>query len=242
MQLTAEVRESLNTGKFEEFVDRAEDYLKELYFDALPRVQDASDEAWREIVRDSYRIAQQLNRPSERLTVVIAKARIPLGFGAFTEARFAHLSRAITAFSCNPGPSDDPVTPFLEQAESFWKEDRWLAGETQFHSLFKEFEASRNTDALVEYLSSEERSHGHYNIDDIRHQISINLKSAKKAGLVVDTDLFRYMVLSDCYGSWFDRDPFYPSFKGAFASIDAKNKTLNAVAEETPKTIKTGAV
>lgn len=231
MQLNAEIRKSFQTGKFEEFLDRAEDHLREKLAPQLPRLSNAPSQAWRSVIRDSYEITKTLNRPSEQLTIMIAKARIPMGYGVFTDYRFPNWSRAVTKLAKQTSIDVDPIEDLITRSQPFWREDRLETRRKGFQSLFYRFEQHRSVDELVTYLSAEKQTLGLYDEKSIRDQFTANMKNAKELNISGDLDLFRYMVLVDCYGPLFHRDPFYPELNDPFGSKERTQTTLEIVAK-----------
>lgn len=108
------------------------------------------------------------------------------------------------------------------------------ARKKDFENLFHRFEKHKSVDELVTYLGAEKQTFGLYAEKDIRDQFSKNMKSAKELTINGDLDLFRYMVLVDCYGPLFHRDPFYPELSDTFRSKEHTKATLEIVAKSSP--------
>ena len=214
MRLTPKVRESFRVGKFEEFLDRAEDHLKARFLDPLPRTRDVSSGQWRSVVRDSYRMAGDMGRPSEILTVMIAKARIAFGWGMFGDIRFQPLAEAITELAGARVLDSDPVEDLLTRTEEFWTDNRLDERAGVYAALCAEFRKTGNWDRLTMFLAAREQTQGVYSDDAARAYLKESRDMAEALGLDAPHDQFRFAVLRDCYGAAFPDDPFHPEFMG----------------------------
>ena len=230
MRLTSDVRESFRVGKFEEFIDRAEDHLKRRFLGKLPGLEAVPDDDWRDLVRSSFDAAKRLGKPSERLTVMIATARIPLGSGVFSDHRFYRLKAEVVSCSRRPGIGTDPVEAFLETAEPFWTQDRYASAAGQFRDLLLRFEEDGSLTALRECLGAREQTGGHYAARDVAEQMRVNHQRAESMGVSDPGDIFRFLVLADCYGNLFYDDPFRPSLRGCLETRDGIERAFTAMA------------
>jgi|GEM_PF-4520735 len=209
MKLTSSLRSNFKAGRFEEFLDRAEDHLKYgLGAQLSHRNMNARGADYRKLAYTSFEITQRMKRPGEALAVRIAEGRLLFGVDFWTDQRFSAATQIITDTVCTPDERDLKFAELIDASIPFW------GIEQRLHHLlaFEELRETNTTAMQIRSLAAlfESRMIGFGLCDGPQFGAFMRdvTQLAQTTMPSLTDEQFRFVALSLCYGPRFFNDPF----------------------------------
>ncbi len=207
MLLTRENWDRFAAGRFEEFLDRAQDHLMQLYDGRLLAPKAVTTALLRQALLRGQALSKRLGRPTERMVVMLTKCFVVLGADFPADPRFSSLRDQIKAIAEGAPVQEDPVDLYLSSFEPISVGRSARFKESELEDFAKKVERNGGTE-LLEALSDTSRSMGLFDREMLRPVLRSGFEAAT-AMQIEDARLKILMaLLAFRHGPALMRDPF----------------------------------
>ena len=199
-------------GRFEEFLDRAEDHLLTLYVDTLIEPKVVTRSVVRLVLKDAQILAKRLKCPTERMVVLLAKCFIVLGCDFTTDPRFVGLRNQVHVFARSGSPQGNPIDTYLSRFECIASAKTARFSLSDIETLGECIDVDRGA-ALLEALADTKQTEGLFERDVLWPSVSAGLNWARELDLHDRRLWVLLAIFGFRFGPGFMRDPLLPSLQ-----------------------------
>lgn len=225
MQLSSSLRQRFLNGRFEEFLDRAEDHLTYGLAAKLGhRRMNMSRANYRDLARSSYEAAKKLGRPGEALTIRIAEGRLLFGLGFLSDPRFAAATDILRDAAISPAERDAAFAGIIERTQPLWGRDQ---RKTHMSTIIATQDTRDTADRLRQLSGVFQPDYAQLCSDQQFDQFTQDVARRAQNAELPDTNAeFKFIALTLSYGPRFFNDPFQSDFNFDPSDTIAKTRML----------------